>query len=188
MKTVAQWCDWAGHGLDHCSFFEGGDHSILEGVVIGTREGDYGAHYYVRTDALFRTREVRVEYVSGPRMHVSADGEGRWHDLLRDEPIPSLAGCLDVDIGVTPATNTLPIKRLKLREQASEDIVVAYVPLLAQVTGDLLPRSAQQRYRCLILNRQYRYEGFFRAFTADLEVDEHSLVLDYPETFRRVSL
>lgn len=186
MKTVAQWCDWKGLGLDHCSFYDSGDCSTLEGVVIGTREGDYGAHYFARTDALFRLREVRVEYVGGPRMHVSADGEGRWHDLLRDEPIPSLAGCLDVDIGVTPATNTLTIKRLKLQEQASEDIVVAYIPLPAQITGDFLPWAAQQRYSCLMLNRKYRYEGIFRGFTADLEVDEHGLVFDYPETFRRI--
>lgn len=188
MNAVAQWCDWNGNGLDHCSFFESGDCLILEGVVTGTREGDYGAHYFVRTDALFRTREVRVEYVGGPRMHISADGEGRWHDLLRDEPIPWLADCLDVDIGVTPATNTLPIKRLTLREQASEDIVVAYVPLLTQIKGDFLPRAASQRYSCLKLDQLYRYEGIFTGFTADLEVDKHGLVLDYPETFRRVSL
>lgn len=186
MQTIVQWCDWEGNGLDHCSFTQPRESSILEGVVIGTREGHYGAHYFVRTDASFRTREVRVDYVGGPRLHLSADGEGHWHDLIRDEPIPSLAGCLDVDIGVTPATNTLAIKRLKLQEQASQAIAVAYIPLPAQITGDFLPQVAQQRYSCLALNQRYRYEGIFRGFTAELDVDKHGLVLDYHETFRRV--
>lgn len=159
---------------------------MLEGIVIGTREGHYGAHYFVRTDAGFRTREVRVDYVGGPRMHVESDGEGRWHDLMSDKPIASLAGCLDVDIGVTPATNMLPVRRLKLQVHTSQDIVVAYVPLLARITGDFLPLPAEQRYSCLVPDKRYRYEGLFRGFTAELEVDRHGLVLDYPDTFRRV--
>lgn len=188
MRKIVHWCDWDGNGLDHCSLFESSEHSILEGVVVGTRGGNYGAHYFVRTDDSFRTREVRVEYVGGPRMHIEADGKGHWHDLIRGESIPSLANCLDVDIGVTPATNTLPIKRLKLQEQKSQDILVAYVPLLAEIAGDFLPRAVQQRYSCLTLNQCYRYEGVFRGFTAELEVDKHGLVLDYPETFRRFLL
>lgn len=186
MQTIVQWCDWEGNGLDHCSLLGSREYSILEGVVVGTRDGNYGASYFVRTDALFRTREVRVEYVGGPRMHIRADGEGHWHDLIRDKPISSLANCLDVDIGVTPATNALPIKRLKLPEQASQDIFVAYIPLPTQITGDFLPVAAPQRYSCLAHKKRYRYEGIFRGFTADLEVDEHGLVLDYPETFRRI--
>lgn len=186
MQTTVKWCDWSGNGLDYCSFLTNSESSVLDGVVTGSREGSYGAHYFVLTDACFLTREVRVEYVGGPRMHICTDGEGRWHDVIRNEPIPSLTGCLDVDIGVTPATNTLPIKRLKLAEQASQEIVVAYVPLPTQITGAFLPRIAQQRYTCLTLNQRYRYEGIFRKFTADLDLDRHGLVLDYPETFRRV--
>ena len=48
-------------------------------------------------------------------------------------------------------------------------------------------RRAEQRYTCLTPDRRYRYEGLFRAFTAELEVDEVGLMLDYPDTFRRVA-
>ncbi len=188
MITVVRWRDWDGEGLEHCTYLK--DHSglILEGVVAGTREGLYGGHYFVRTDANFRTREVRFEYVSGPRLHIESDTEGHWRDLISDRTIPSLDGCLDVDIGVTPATNTLPIKRLNLNEQESQEITVAYVPLLSQIEGNFLPRRAEQRYTCLVLDQRYRYEGLFRTFTAELEIDEFGLVLDYPDTFRRVHL
>ena len=131
---------------------------------------------------------MRIGYVGGPRLHVTTDGEGRWHDLIGGTAISWLNGCLDVDIGFTPATNTLPIKRLQLEEHASQDIVVAYVPLPSQIEGDFLPRLAQQRYSCLVRDQRYLYEGIFRAFTAELEVDTSGLVLDYPATFRRIQV
>jgi hypothetical protein len=151
-----------------------------------SRNGHYGGRYFVRTDADFRTREVRVEYVDGPRLHVLVDDKRLWHDVIGQGPLSGLAGCLDVDIGITPATNTLPIKRLKLRGQESRNIAVAYVPLPDQVEAEFLPRRAEQRYTCLAPDRLYRCEGLFRGFTAELEVDEVGLVLDYPETFRRL--
>ena len=186
--AVVRWQDWEGHGLEHCVCREDGSGMTLEGVVVGNRHGAYGGHYLVRTDAGFNTREVRVDYVDGPRLHVESDGEGNWRDIVGRRPIPALAGCIDVDIGITPATNTLPIKRLKLSAKQSRDIAVAYVPLPDQVDTHFLPRRAEQRYTCLAPQRRYRYEGLFRNFTAELEVDESGLVLDYPDTFRRVAI
>ena len=186
MIRTAYWTDWDGRGLEHCVLERDGTGLTLEGVVAGTREGRYGARYLVRTDEALRTREVVVRYVGGPELHVVADGEGRWTDALRERPVAPLDGCLDVDIGVTPATNTLPIGRLGLEAGRSADVLAAYVPLPSQVDGDFLPRPARQRYTCLEVGRRYRYEGLFRAFVAELEVDEAGLVLDYPDTFRRV--
>jgi hypothetical protein len=185
--TVVRWKDWEGRGLEHCVFRQGDKGLVLEGVVAGTRHGAYGGHYFVRTDPDFRTREVRVEYVDGPSLHVQSDGEGNWHDVVGIRTLPALVGCIDVDIGITPATNTLPIKRLKLKAQESRDIITAYVPLPDQIDGDFLPQRAEQRYTCLAPDKRYRYEGLFRAFTAELEVDEAGLVLDYPDTFRRIA-
>lgn len=186
MMVVARWRDWNDQGLEHCVCRQNDDGLVLEGVVAGTRHGLYGGHYFVRTDSAFRTREVRLAYVDGPRLLVEADGEGTWHDLIGDRALPELSGCIDVDIGITPATNSLPVKRLRMAEQTSCDITVAYVPLPDQISGVFVPERAAQRYTCLIPDRRYRYEGLFRSFTAELEFDQAGLVLDYPETFRRV--
>ncbi len=186
MRTVVRWRDWDGEGLEHCVCREQGEGLTLEGVVVTTSEGRHGGHYLVRTDAAFRTREVRVDIVGGPTLHVEADGDGHWRDVLGNRPLPALNGCADVDIRITPATNTLPIKRLKLLHQESRDIAVAYVPLPDPIDGDWLPRRVEQRYTCLMPDRRYRYEGLASGFTADLEVDEAGLVLDYPGVFRRV--
>ena len=185
--TVVRWQDWEGLGLEHCVCHEKAEGLTLEGVVAGTRHGIYGGHYFVRADSAFRTREVRVEYVDGPCLHVEADGAGNWRDVIGNRALPTLEGCIDVDIGITPATNALPIKRLKLADQESRDITAAYVPLPDQIEGDFLPQRAEQRYTCLTPGHRYRYEGLFRAFTAELEIDEFGLVLDYPDTFRRIT-
>jgi len=186
MREAVQWVDWDGNGLEYCVCQSGPDGIKLEGVVIGTRNGHYGGSYLVMTDAMFATREVKVSYVGGENMHVTSDGKGTWFDCIAKQELPSLSGCFDVDIGITPATNMLPIKRLKLVEGEARNVLAAYVPLPSQIEGDFLPRSAQQRYTCLVPGRLYRYEGLFRNFAAELEIDDVGLVTDYPDTFRRV--
>lgn len=183
ITRAVRWTDAEGRGLEHC-LLTLGDGLSLEGMVAGTRGGDYGAHYTVRADAQGRTREIRVRYAGGPALHVTADENARWWDEITRQPLPDLDGCADADIGATPATNTLPIRRLDLAVGEAAEITVAYIPLPSQVDGAFLPRPARQRYTRLA-DRLWRYEGLFRNFTADLPVDDLGLVLDYPPLFRR---
>jgi hypothetical protein len=85
---------------------------------------------------------------------------------------------LDIDLGFSPLTNTLPIRRLNLEIGASAPVRAAWVP----VPGfDLLP--LEQVYRRLDVSR-YRYESGGGRFVADLDVDEEGLVLEYPRFWR----
>lgn len=184
MRSMVRWREWEGGGLEHCALRFDDDGLTLEGVVVTTDEGLFGAHYRVRTDAAFRTREVRIAFVGGPVLHVEADGEGHWRDMAGRRALPALDGCVDVDIRITPSTNTLPIRRLRLGLGESRDIRVAYVPL--PEGGDLRPIAVGQRYTCLMPDSLYRYQGLDSGFTADLPVDGDGLVMDYPGVFRRV--
>jgi hypothetical protein len=40
---------------------------------------------------------------------------------------PDLAGAVDIDISVSPFTNTLPIRRLRLARGLAADLTMAYV-------------------------------------------------------------
>jgi hypothetical protein len=55
-------------------------------------------------------------------------------------------------------------------------------------TPDLQVTRAEQAYSCIGLNREYRYEGIFRNFAANLTVDNDGLVIDYPTLFTRLPL
>lgn len=181
-----RWQAWDGNGLEHCVVETNESGMTLTGAVVGARETKYGAFYSVRTDELFRTREVRVQYASGSVLHIEADGCGNWLDLVAGSSLEHLNGCIDVDIGVTPATNTLPIKRLNLSVDENREILAAYVPLPSQIEDGFIPTRAEQRYTCLEVGRLYRYEGLFRSFTAELKIDGAGIVLDYPDTFKRL--
>lgn len=185
VRRTVRWTDAEGRGLEHCLLAFGSGGLTLEGAVAGTRKGNYGAHYLVRADAAGRTRQVRLRHVGGPELHLSVDGNARWRDEIAGRALPDLDGCLDVDLGITPATNTLPIRRLGLALGETRAVRAAYVPLPSEIGGDFLPRPAEQRYTRLA-DRLWRYEGLFRDFTAELAVDDLGLVLDYPVLFRRL--
>jgi hypothetical protein len=91
------------------------------------------------------------------------------------------AGALrvDVDLGVTPATNTIPIRRLGLAVGESADISVVSIRF-----PDLAVAVEEQRYE-----RQapdlYRYSS--GPYDAELVVDRSGLVLDYEQLWHAVA-
>jgi len=184
----AMWTPWNGRGLEHLRLRVGESGIEADGVVIGEEDGiAFRARYVIRCDLEWRTREVIVDPLDGRNsLHLRSDGKGNWSDDS-GQSIPEQAGCLDVDLSATPFTNTLPIRRLDLREEDSSEIDVVYVDV-----PDMRLDTSRQRYTCLKRNADgglYRYEdeGLFRGFAADLPVDADGLVLDYPGIFRRMS-
>lgn len=184
----AAWSRWDGPGLEHLRLRvrEGGIEA--DGVVVGEEGGTcFRVRYVIRCDQHWRTRELILDPLDGSDpLHLSSDGEGDWRDAS-ESALPELRGCIDVDLSVTPFTNTLPIRRLDLREGESSDIAVVYVNVPVMELG-----TSRQTYTCLERgpgSGLYRYEdrGIFQGFTADLPVDENGLVLDYPGIFRRIS-
>jgi uncharacterized protein len=69
---------------------------------------------------------------------------------------------------------------LELRGER-QPIDVAYIS-----TPDLKVTPVKQAYACLEPGRRYRYEGIFRDFTAEMEIDDDGLVVDYETLFRRL--
>jgi hypothetical protein len=57
---------------------------------------------------------------------------------------------VDVDISITPFTNTLPIGRLKLHTGESQEILAVYICM-----PDLAISTDRQRYTCLEAGRRY---------------------------------
>jgi hypothetical protein len=96
--------------------------------------------------------------------------------------IPAVAGCLDVDLAFTPATNILPLRRLGLAVGESREMTAAWVRF-----PELSVEPLAQRYTRLD-ERRVRYESRGGAFTAELEVDELGLVVRYPPLWERVAV
>ena len=115
---------------------------------------------------------------SGQTLVLVSDGEGHWS--RGGLPVPELDGVLDPDLTVTPFTNTLPIRRLRLSTGQSAEITTAFIefPALTVVRNP-------QRYTCLEEGRRYLYESRASDFRRQLEIDGDGLVVNYPGFWRR---
>ena len=115
---------------------------------------------------------------SGRTLVLAADGEGHW--LLDGLPVPELEGVIDPDLTVTPFTNTLPIRRLRLSSGQSAELTTAFIEFPA-----LTVVSNPQRYTCLKEARQYLYESRASDFKREVEIDRDGLVIAYPDFWQR---
>jgi uncharacterized protein len=183
-EIIARWQDWSGKGLEHLVLDEDPDEIVAEAAIIGTVDDElFGARYRILCDGAWQVTDVEVSQIGNERwIQLSHDGAGNWIDSSQNQnPIEELRGATDVDISVTPFTNTIPIRRLKLNRGEAKEILVVYV----QLPG-LKLSTDRQRYTCLEPNKLYRYESLDSEFTRDIEVDADGLVVTYPGLFRRV--
>ncbi|WP_323121175.1 putative glycolipid-binding domain-containing protein [Burkholderia alba] len=180
MREV-RWASLEGDGIEHLAFERSAAGFVAESAVVGQRYGrSYGLAYRVVCDPRWRVTHAVLKVMGGGTLELHGDGEGRWRDGA-GAPLPQLDGCIDIDIAATPYTNTLPIRRLGLARGERRPIDVVYVS-----TPDLKVSRVQQAYACLEPGRRYRYEGIFRDFTAEMDIDADGLVIDYETLFRRL--
>jgi uncharacterized protein len=176
---VARWQAEQGRGIEHTGITVRPSGIEVESVVVGDRFGPYGARYRLQCAGDWSVRNLEIDVVAAGSLRLASDGGGNWEDAA-GAPLPELQGCIDVDISATPFTNTLPIRRLQLASPERREIRVVYIQV-----PSLVPTPAMQAYTCLMPNKRYRYEGSFRHFETELEVDADGLVIDYPTLFRR---
>ncbi len=169
---------WRSDQLQSLELFTGG-HSIggwrLRGLAVLPIDGEPAQiAYRVELDPLWRTRrtEVTIERERHTQAVVLvADGEGSW--TVEGAPAEPLDGCIDVDLGFSPATNTLQIRRLGLEVGESRTLPVAWLAFPGLTLQPLV-----QTYTRLGPDRWLYASG---DFTAELEVDGCGYVLRYGE-------
>ncbi|HEV2238134.1 MAG TPA: putative glycolipid-binding domain-containing protein [Ktedonobacterales bacterium] len=174
-------------GMEHLHLTGSASEVFATGVVLGVGSGGEAFHltYELHTDGDWRVRTCAFALAgaAGRGLRLTSDAAGHWSDGAGAH-LPALDGCEDIDITVTPFTNTLPIRRLALAPGESREILVAYVSV-----PELTVRPVRQRYTHLAQTDSggtWRYEGLESGFRADLTVDADGVVLDYPGIWRRI--
>ena len=167
-------------GSEYCAVRRVAAGWTLKGTVARRfQEGIAGITYTIQTDRDWRTMWVRVEQLlNGTLGRVEIEvRRGRWS--VGGKESPDLRGCVDVDLEVSPVTNTLPLKRTGIGVGSKVDLKVAWVrfPSLKVLT-------LQQSYERLGKNR-YRYRSA-SGFEAELDVDDFGLVRRYGEFWTAV--
>jgi hypothetical protein len=154
----------------------------LSGAARFTWEGMHcELEYIVACDVRWETRSARVVGAIGDRgvhLRLSANPERAWH--VNGAECPAVAGCVDVDLGFSPSTNLIPIRRLSLAVGEQAEVRAAWLPF-----PSLACEPLDQVYR-RAGDRTYRYEaggGFVRT----LEVNAVGFVTRYPGLWRAES-
>lgn len=181
--TVLFWRKLDSPGYDSCRFFELADGYRLSGVAVFLESG-FACHlqYEVMADAAFRTTSASVAGFVGPTpidAQIRSTGAGNWEVGGRNDR--SLAGCLDVDLGFTPATNLLPLRRLALEVGQEAQAPAAYLAF-PSMRFEVLP----QHYRRLSLT-EYDYTSPSFGYQATLCVSPIGAIIQYPGLFELVA-
>jgi hypothetical protein len=183
------WIPWDSLGIEHLRFDTDVEGNVTaDGLVIGLADGvPFRVRYVIRLDKTWNVSSVHINQLDLEKVPTffSSNKESDWFDSLR-KPVPSVSGCTDIDLSVSPFTNTIPIRRLNLEVGESAEIDVAYFKL-----PGFQVNPVRQRYTLLEstpTGHTYRYESIDSGYTADLPVDEYGLIVDYPEAWRRVKV
>ena len=182
-RIVARWKDWSGSGMEHTVIQVSRDAISIEGTVISGGDGDpFAVRYRLGCGGVWTLRGAEIHLAGDAgSLRLGSDGRGKWKDGT-GKTLKHLEGAIDIDLSVSPLTNTLPIHRLRLATGKSHDILAAYVHF-----PDLTVTIDPQRYTCLEPMRRYRYESLDSDFTREIEVDSNGLVVVYPGLFKRIA-
>ena len=175
---------WTGReydSLENCLVSSAKTGSEINSVIIGHYEDKiYRVEYQVITNENWETLsfEIKSQH-SNKREHLlfKSDAKGNW--TTNGKSADHFKGCIDIDIPLTPFTNSLPINRLRLAQKEEKQIQVIYLDLL---NNEIKP--ARQKYTRLS-STEYHYENVPNDFEATIRVDELGLVVDYPRLFTR---
>ena len=181
-RTVC-WTPVGSSGFEHLQLRAEDGGYVARSIVLGVAgETPFRLHYKIKADQHWRTRKLWVRAVTPvneSERTLRSDGRGNWrNDSGMD--LPALRDCVDVDITVTPFTNTLPINRLGLTPGQSVDIRVVYVTAPSLAIG-----ASAQCYSRRGEDSDIFFESPAHDFSALLPIDDDGLVLDYPQLFRR---
>ncbi len=154
----------------------------LVGTVIGAENGvPLRVEYRVITEGSGLTTGAHVRDLRGfeqRALTVERSAKGAW--TVNGKADRKLKGCTDVDLGCTPSTNTLPIRRLRLGVGAAQTIQAAWIRF-----PELTVTKSAQTYTRLD-EFTYRYES--GTFSAELVVDDDGLVASYADLWHRTGV
>jgi hypothetical protein len=170
-------------GHDAARLIELPDGPRLEGSAVFDEGGQpCRLDYRVACDAQWRTVSARVVGWIGDTaidLAIAADDQRRWS--VNGEPCPQVAGCLDVDLSFTPATNLLAIRRTGAPVGQRVAVRSAWLDF-----PSLRLEPLDQSYERLG-DTIWHYESNGGTFTARLVTNAAGFVVDYPGLWTRES-
>jgi hypothetical protein len=123
-------------GAELARVSQAGREHRIEGTVLVVYAGQpYDLHYSVACDERWRTRRAAIRGTGGGetvRLDILADTAGGWQ--LNGVDWAPVAGCLNVDLGFTPSTNLLAVRRYRYESDGGRFVASLEVDAFGLVT------------------------------------------------------
>ena len=167
-------------GHDSAVLREDASGAVIEGSAVFAESGrPCQLNYRVVCDSTWRTLSARVHGwldTTAVAIELEADAGRGW--TINGQQQADLQGAFDVDLSFTPATNLLPIRRLRLAAGARAPVRAAWLRF-----PEMTLEPLDQIYEHLSASR-YRYESGGGSFAAVLDVNAAGFVTSYPGLWR----
>jgi uncharacterized protein len=169
-------------GQDSCRLFKLPKGWLLSGAAVFS-DNDRPCHlnYEVATDTVWKTRRAKIFGFIGNNavdLRICSTSQQRWFaDGVQQDKV---GGCMDLDLGFTPATNLIAIRRLALKVGQRAEAPAAYLAF-PKMRLEMLEQTYHRTGRTTF---DYTAPRFGYADT--LEVGPSGAVISYPDLFEQV--
>lgn len=176
-KITWEALDWK--GLEQCTI-----NTLPSGYIVTSKvEGEidsqpFNVEYTIEINLQWEVTFVKI--VSLPDDQTLLElykKRQQWIDQ-HNKKLQRFSSCKDIDIAITPFTNTLPIRRLTFAPQQKHAITVIYIDF---PFGSIKP---MKQWYTQLTERTYKYEDE-TGYTNTITVDEQGFVVDYPHLFKQ---
>ena len=154
----------------------------VKGFVTGTGfDKPWQVSYLLTINNRWEVQGVHIEVLSEEDriIQLHKNEQQQWLNE-KGEHLPAFDGCVDVDISLTPFTNSLPVNRLQLTRGEGHDLKVLYIDLKQGICKKVVQRYTNKG------KGLYKYDNEDSGFTTELIVDEEGIVVDYPGIWQRI--
>jgi hypothetical protein len=186
MQTIATifWRRLDAPGHDACRLERHGESWQLDGAAVFRHSDGQPARldYRVFCDKAWHTKWGRVRGWIGSGavdFSIARNARGDW--TLNDEVVPELGHCIDLDLGFTPSTNLVQLRRLNLKKGEAADVPAAWIDLDGDSLSALLQRYTRQS------DGEYDYEAKRFDYKDTLKVTAEGFVMHYPGLWEAVT-
>lgn len=176
LVTTMAWTRLDTKGSDACRLFRHENGWRIAGIAVFSNEGKPCClGYNVECDYDWQARSADISGWSDAEDLALKIRKGKGETwLLNEVEQPQVQGCTDVDLGFTPATNLIALRRLSMRIGDTKAAPAVYLRF-PELDVVLLEQSYER-----IGPREYNYGAPAYDYSGVLEVSEEGFVVKYP--------
>jgi hypothetical protein len=175
MSTTIIWRKIDTPGHDACSLYQNAFGWAICGTAVYLFNNTPAlANYLVTCDTSWQFLHGKINgFVESKAFEFTISRKnGLW--TLNAVPVSGIETCIDLDLGFTPATNLIQLKRLCLPLNKKAEVPVAWIDI-SEGALKLLPQSYERKNEI-----SYWYTAPSAGYSGLLEIDSTGFICNYP--------